>query len=85
MVDSPLGPIKDRIKTDVRLPVKLSQRMDEVCALLGVNRNSFLTLAAARLCVDLSRMDPSAKKRRSLLREVRKLFNDIVDEVEKQS
>ena len=74
MVESALGPIKTRIKTDIRLLPNVSKAIDTMCTTLGVNRNVLITLASARMCVEYSKMVTSPKKRRTLLRDMRKDF-----------
>lgn len=81
--DAVLGPVADRVKTDMRLPYALAMRVKELADLVGVPMNAFYTLAAAKLCAELGVYVQSGKKRAQLLRELRDLFQRVFSEAEK--
>lgn len=70
-------------KITATLPVTLAMRMDEVVQKhLGIPRNHFLAMSVAFM---LARLAPmlTAKKRVQVLRDVKKVFDDIMDESNK--
>jgi len=72
--------LSDRVKTDVRLPRVLIQRLDEVAQIVGLSKNGFLTVASAAFIADLSRSFVPGKKRLDMLKdleeEVRRIFKE---------
>ena len=50
---SPLGPARERKKTDVRMPVGLSATVEHLASLLGVPKGTLITLATTLLVVQL--------------------------------
>jgi len=83
MSGSVLGPAKKRIKTDVRLPVTVTEWVDWLCFELQIQKNVFFTLAAVRLVTDLSPFFVARKKRAAYLREIEEFFQKLFDEVKK--
>jgi len=81
--DAVLGPMAERVKTDMRLPYALSVRVKELADLVGVPMNAFYAMAAAKMCAELSDFVQSGKKRTQLLRELDNLFQRIISEAEK--
>lgn len=74
MARSLLGPVEERVKTDLRLPRELVAGVDVLTELLGIPRNAFYALATARLVIELSSLLEDVKKRRVMLEEVGQLF-----------
>lgn len=81
--DAVLGLMKDRVKTDMRLPYALSVRVREMANLIGVPQNAVYAMGAAYFCVLLSSMMSPGKKRGQLLRELREFLQKVLSEAEK--
>jgi len=75
---SGLGPVKDRVKTDIRLPKALVKHVDAVCEILGVPKNAFFVLAAGKLVVELSPLLSTKAKRSVIVRDVEALFQRVL-------
>lgn len=73
-----LGPMCDRVKTDVRLPFALSHSVEELCAALGIPKNALFTLAASLLCVQLAPLLKPGVPRRKMLAELDALFQSVL-------
>lgn len=78
-----LGPMSERVKTDMRLPAQLVKVVEELCDLVGVKKNSFLVLALATYSATLTPLLRHPKKRAVVLRELRELFQKVIEEAEK--
>lgn len=77
-----LGDMKDRIKTDVRFPHQLVQRVEECCRATGVPKNAFYALGTAILVAMLSPLLPG-QRRKTVLAQVEKLFQTVITEARK--
>lgn len=72
--------MSERVKTDMRLPRILIQHVEEMAPLVGLPKNAFFTIAAAKMAVELSKRYAPGRKRRSMLdsleREIQKIFRE---------
>lgn len=72
--------LSERVKTDMRLPRILIQHVEEMALLVGLPKNAFFTIAAAKMAVELSKRYAPGRKRRSMLnsleREVQRVFKE---------
>jgi hypothetical protein len=78
-----LGPHADRVKTDIRIPIPLHQRVKEMSEVLGLPQNALYAIGVAILCSTLAPMVRPGKKRAQLLRELGELFQKVISEAEK--
>jgi len=63
--------MKERVKTDIRLPYKLVKHVEDMAAAVGIPKNAFFTVAAALLAIKLSKYE-SGQKRATMLRNLKK-------------
>jgi hypothetical protein len=82
MKKSLLGTMEGRIKTDLRFPPELLDKVDEVCVALGIPKNAFFVLAAGLLTLQLSPL-VRIKQRKQLIMIVQDLFQKILAEIAK--
>lgn len=82
MSPSILGDMKNRVKTDLRLPKQLVKQVEACCEALGVPKNAFFVLAAIRLAAEMGPIMPG-KKRITLLIEIEKIFQKVISEARK--
>jgi len=75
--------MKERVKTDMRLPRLLIQHVEEIADLVGLPKNAFFTVAASMLAVQLSRQYAPGKKRAKLLADLEKEVQKIFKEAKK--
>jgi hypothetical protein len=80
-----LGPMKDRARTEVRLPFKLMKRVDDIVEKLGVPKNAVIAMAVASYCVSLSPVLWVGKTRLKIISDIDKLFQSIVKAAKKAS
>ena len=80
--ESPLGPVKTRQKTDVRLPINLVKAVEELCDTMFIHKNVFYVFAASRLCIEMAPL-LRGRKRKKLLDEMEKLFQTTLEGVRK--
>lgn len=73
-----LGPQKDRVKTDLRLPPKLMKQVEVVSTKLGIPKNAFFTVAACKFLIELSALLTPVKKE-NLELEIENLLQKILD------
>jgi len=70
--------LSERVKTDMRLPRVLIMHVEEMANRVGIPKNAFFTIAAAKLAVELSKRYTRGHKREKMLREleleVQKIF-----------
>ena len=74
-----LGPMSDRVKTDVRLPRALWQRIEDLSDALGIPKNAWISAACAALAVQLAPVLAPGKKREKILEEAKEIFQRIID------
>lgn len=72
-----MASLDERVKTDMRLPRMLVQHVEEMAELVGIPKNAFFTIAAARLAVELSKRYAPGKKREKMLRELELMVQKI--------
>ena len=75
-----LGPQKDRIKTDVRLPPQLMKQVGVVCEKLGVPKNAFFTVAACKFLIELSPL-LTVNKKAILEQQIADLLQKVLDNI----
>lgn len=72
--------LSERVKTDLRLPRVLVLHVEEIARLVGIPKNAFFTIAAAKLAADLAKGYVPGRKRRQFLlaleKEVQKIFRE---------
>lgn len=72
--------LNERVKTDMRLPRRLINLVEEASLQLGIPKNAFMAIAAAKLVAELSKNLGPGKKRLRLIyeleEEVQKIFED---------
>ena len=78
MVDPILGPVENRVKTDVRLPKVLSDEVSDFCLQLGIPKNVFFTLAAVNMLSGYGDL-PMSKKRSARLSKMQSDFQSIFE------
>lgn len=76
--ESVLGPMQDRVKTDVRLPKKLAKHIEKTCEALGIQKNAFFVLAAGKLLTELGPILMPGKKRGAAVKDVDELFQKVI-------
>ncbi len=81
-MDAIMGPLSDRLKTDIRVPRVLSGQVDLICCAAGVPKNAFYSLAAGLLVIQLSPLLPGSK-RAGLLSSIANLFQKALTEANK--
>jgi predicted DNA-binding protein len=72
--ESILGKQADRVKTDMRLPAQLSERVNAMAKSLGVASNVIHTMAVAYFLSAFVDVVPEEKGREAVLNEMEKLF-----------
>lgn len=82
MGDSVLGPLADRIKTDIRVPENLSEFVDKIAHDLGVPKNAFYVLGAALLLDKLAHVEGKGR-RKALLAELDEQLEGIRAEMKR--
>jgi len=80
--ESPLGPMKTRQKTDVRLPVPLVKAVEELCEHMCIHKNVFYVFAASRLCLEMAPL-LKGRKRKKLIEELESIFQTTAAAVKK--
>ncbi len=76
--------MKDRVKTDVRVPPELAETVAKLSHALGVPQNAIYTLGAGFLAVQLAQMGgASAKSRDKLLDSLEETLKDLLKEARK--
>lgn len=78
-----LGDVKSRVRTDIRIPKHLAERVDALCEVLGTPKNVFFVLAAIRFILELAPILPSWQKKSILWDEVEEIFQNLIKEVRK--
>lgn len=76
--------LDERVKTDMRLPRVLIQHVEEMAPLVGLPKNAFFTVAAAKLAAELSRQYAPGRKRRKMLDDLEKTVQAIFKEARKE-
>ena len=74
--------IGKRAKTDLRLPRLLIKAVEAVCYALGIPKNAFFALGAARLALKLAPLIPGRKRGR-LVQDLEKIVLKTLDEAKK--
>lgn len=74
------GPLDKRVRTDVRMSERILRVMDEQCQTLGIPKNAFFTMAACILAVKFVPLLKGTKKRKTMLSNIEKLFQETLDE-----
>jgi len=72
----------DRLRTDVRMPRDLALQVEDACAILGLRKNTFLTMAVALLLAQLAEALPVGK-RETVVRVAEEHFAVVWDRVRK--
>ena len=75
--------LSERVKTDMRLPRVLIQHVEEMAELVGLPKNAFFTVAAAKLAAELSKQYAPGKKRKTMLQDLEKEVQRIFREAKK--
>lgn len=75
--------LEARVKTDIRLPVTVMEKVDEMCAALGLTKNALYTVGLCFLAVQFSEIVRAPRKRADLLTLVEKLFQKTLKKARK--
>jgi hypothetical protein len=75
------GNVAERVKTDMRMPRFLVERVEEVCTALGLGKNAFFSMAGAMLALRFLPLIPG-KKRPRLVRDLKRFLLKVIEEVE---
>lgn len=78
---SNIGPLEDRVKTDVRLSKSVLKQVELLAYKIGVPKNTFFVLGISLLASQLLPLLASDKKRKDLLRDVEKLFQKTMKDI----
>ena len=87
--ESILGPMAKRVKTDLRLPKILADRMKDLADQIGIPANAVYAAAAASFVVQFAKLTslsgslPSARRSEALVSEMERMFQNILAEVRK--
>lgn len=79
-----LGDMKNRVRTDVRMPKDMAARVEHLCQVMGIQKNAFLTLAVGHLIAVMAPLFPG-QKRKTILDRVEKAFLDIMKQARKSA
>lgn len=74
-----MSDLTDRVKTDLRLPRKLVDHVAAVAQQVGLPKNAFFAVAAAKLASEFSTRYVEGKKRKTLLKELRRDVDKAFD------
>lgn len=80
---SVLGKVKERRKTDVRMPPALGDALERVALQMGVPKNAVIVLASTLLVAQLS--PAMGSEREKILRMTQKLFQTVIRKIRKAS
>jgi hypothetical protein len=72
--------MEGRVKTDLRFPPELLDKIDEVCAALGIPKNAFFVMAASLLTLQLAPL-VRVKQRKQLILHVQDLFQKLISDI----
>lgn len=74
-----MGP---RVKTDMRIPRRSWDLIDEVARFLGVPRNAFITVAALKFLIELTPLLPT-RRRESVINRLEDEFAKMITAIRK--
>ena len=75
------GPVDERIRTDIRIPVELDGQVQYFCDLLGVTKNTFYIMGVVFYMVTILPVVGSDQKRSFLSRKLSALFQKAISAV----
>ena len=77
------GPLDERVKTDLRMPMRVLREVEDACHRLGMSKNTFFTLATVLLAVKVAPIISAKKKRATLLRHLEEMFQKVMKDAKK--
>lgn len=80
-----LGPVKDRVKTDIWIGKRIRELADLYSETLDVPRNVVFSMALALWASIMSPILKKGGKRKTLILQMQKEVNRIFDELKKQA
>lgn len=71
--------LEDRIKTTIRVPYAVLQQAEEVAASVGMGKNAFFAIAAAKLVCELAGKHGAGAKRKTAIKALQREINKIFE------
>lgn len=69
----------DRVRTEFRLPVEISNAIEKVCSRTGLTKNTFYTLASIFFLNEVSKINMMGQKFVTNLENINKIFTKELD------
>lgn len=77
------GPLDERVKTDLRMPMRVLREVDDLCHKLGMSKNTFFTMATVLLVVQLTPLLGGKKKRQTMIGDLEALFQKVMGDAKR--